>query len=107
MVIVGVVSGSSGQSGAGLFAVVVVLALLWWLRWVILAVLIIAGIGYATRWFVRWHAQQLAAERARIDAIRQRAELQNEQVLRGDPAGFFGQYPLPDPDLIPRWYKTE
>lgn len=100
-------SSSSDAGGGVLFAIFLVIALLWWLRWVILAGLVIAGIVYATRWFLRWQEQQRAAEQARIDALRKRAEIQNEQVLRGDPAGFFGAYPLPDPELIPQWYKTE
>ena len=100
-------SSQSDAGGGVLFAIFLVFALLWWLRWVILAGLIITGIVYATRWFMRRQAQRQAVEQARIDAIRKRAVVQNEQVLRGDPAGFFGAYPLPDPELIPQWYKTE
>ncbi|HET9874977.1 MAG TPA: hypothetical protein VFQ37_04335 [Mycobacterium sp.] len=92
---------------ASFIGIVFVVAVLWWLRWIILAVLVTTAVVLATRWFLRWQAQRHAAELARLDAIRQRAELQNDQVLRGDPAGFFGQYPVPDPELIPAWYAPD
>ncbi|MBS9535505.1 hypothetical protein KIH27_18120 [Mycobacterium sp. M1] len=101
-------SGRGRESGAGggFFAVFLLLALLWWLRWVILAGLVMTALWFAVRWLVRRQRQHRAAEHDRIDAIRRRAITENYQVLHGDPAGFFGQYPLPDPDLIPRWYRS-
>lgn len=102
-------SGSGSKSdggGAVLFAIFVVIAVLWWLRWVILAGLVLTGVVLGIRWLLRRQAQRRAAESARVDALRQRAEIQNAQVLRGDPHGFFGQYPLPNPELIPRWYRA-
>lgn len=89
-----------------MLAILVVVAVLWWLRWIILVALAVTVIVVITRWFGRRQARHRAAERARLDAIRNRAEIENAQVLRGDPAGFFGQYPLPDPELIPAWYKS-
>lgn len=99
--------GSRKQSGSGgtAFAILLVIALLWWLRWVILAGAVITALVIVTRWLWRRHAAHRAAEFTRLREIRQRAEFQNAQVLRGDPRGFYGQYPLPDPELIPRWYK--
>lgn len=94
------------QSGRSVFAIIVVLALLWWLRWVILAGAVITLAVLATRRLLRSYAAHRDAERHRLQAIRHRAELQNAQVLRGDPHGFYGQYPLPDPELIPRWYRA-
>lgn len=94
------------NEGSVLFAILVVIAVLWWLRWIILAGLVISGAVLGTRWLLRRRAQWRTAENARADALRRRAELENVQVLRGDPHGFFGQYPLPDPELIPRWYKA-
>lgn len=99
-------SGSSGSGGGGsVFAVLLLLALLWWLRWLILAGAVITAAAIVTRWLMRSYAEHRAAEQSRLQAIRHRAEMQNAQVLRGDPRGFFGQYPLPDPELIPRWYR--
>ncbi|MGB3892996.1 hypothetical protein [Mycolicibacter sinensis] len=94
----------SGSSGTGL-AILVVIAVLWWLRWLILAGAVIALAVIVTRWSVGLYAAHRAAEQARLRDIRQRAEIQNAQVLRGDPHGFYGQYPLPDRELIPRWYR--
>ncbi|MEO8815310.1 MAG: hypothetical protein ABI307_15335 [Mycobacterium sp.] len=96
---------SQSDGGGALFGIFMVIALLWWLRWIILAVLFGTAIVFAARWFLRWHAELRATELARNTALRQRAETENAQVLRGDPAGFFGRYPLPDPELIPRWFK--
>lgn len=95
----------SGGAGAAVILICAVLAILWWLRWIILAAAVIAGVVIATRWALRTYAQHRDAELARLAAIRHRAEIENAQVLRGDPAGFFGQYPLPGPELIPRWYR--
>jgi membrane protein implicated in regulation of membrane protease activity len=95
----------SDSGGAG-FAIIVFLALLWWLRWLILAAALFALVVIVTRWLVRGYAEHRAAEQGRLQAMRQRAEIQNAQVVRGDPHGFYGQYPLPDPELIPRWYKA-
>jgi hypothetical protein len=39
--------------------------------------------------------QALAARRAACDAIRARAGAQHAQVLRGGPAGAYGDYPVP------------
>ncbi|OBK86370.1 ABC transporter ATP-binding protein [Mycolicibacter sinensis] len=94
----------SSSDGTG-FAILVFIGLLWWLRWVILAAVVIALAVIVTRWLTRRYAAHRAAEQARLREIRQRAELQNAQVLRGDPHGFYGQYPLPDRELIPRWYR--
>jgi hypothetical protein len=94
----------SDGAGAGLFGVAFVFAILWWLRWIILVALVITVVVVITRWVLRKHAEALAAEQARHDAISRRADLQHAQVLRGDPAGFFGGYPLPDRELIPSWY---
>lgn len=100
-------SRSDNQSGGGAsFAILVLIAVLWWLRWIILAGLVITGAVLGTRWLLHRHAQLQAAKFARVAALRQRAEIQNAQVLRGDPRGFFGQYPLPDRELIPRWYRA-
>ncbi|WP_046301528.1 hypothetical protein [Mycobacterium sp. UM_Kg27] len=93
-------------SGGSAFAVLFVLALLWWLRWLILAGAVITLAVFVTRWLVRSYAAHRATELNRLREIRQRADVQNAQVLRGDPHGFFGQYPLPDPELIPRWYRA-
>ncbi|OHV03806.1 hypothetical protein [Mycobacterium talmoniae] len=92
-------------SGTAAFGVLLIVAILWWLRWFILAAVVITVVVLTTRWVLREYAKHRDAERARLDAIRRRAEIENAQVLRGDPAGFFGQYPLPDPELIPRWYR--
>lgn len=95
----------SDSGGSAWFAILVVIALLWWLRWAILAGLLITGAVLATRWLLRRQAAHRATEAAHLNAIRTRAEIENSQVLRGDPAGFFGQYGLPDPELIPEWYR--
>lgn len=96
----------SDSEGSVWFVIVVVIAVLWWLRWIILAGLVISGAVLGARWLLRRLAQRRAADYARAEALRQRSEIQNAQVLRGDPHGFFGQYPLPDPELIPRWYRA-
>ncbi|MGB3285760.1 MULTISPECIES: hypothetical protein [Mycobacteriaceae] len=100
-------TSSGSQSGRSVFAVILVLALLWWLRWVILAGVVITLAVIVARWLLRSYAEHRAAELARLQAIRHRAEIQNAQVLRGDPQGFYGRYPLPDPELIPRWYRVD
>ncbi|MEB3070058.1 hypothetical protein [[Mycobacterium] vasticus] len=87
------------------FALLVFVAVLWWLRWVILACLVIFGVGWLIGWVIQRWLQARDAEHARLDALRQRADLENAMVLRGDPRGFFGHYELPDPELIPRWYR--
>lgn len=96
---------SNDNAGAG-FGLLLIIALLWWLRWFILAAVVITLLVLVTQRLMRAHAQHRATESARVAAIRQRAEIENAQVLRGDPRGFFGQYPLPDPELIPRWYRA-
>ena len=63
--------------------------------------------AWALRWLVLRYLAHLAAERARLDGLRRRATIQDSQVLRGDPAGFFGEFPLPDPELIPAWYRQQ
>lgn len=88
-----------------LFVFLVIGVVLWCLRWVIVAVVVIAVLVVVARQLLRVYTAHRADELARRTAIRQRAELQNAQVLRGDPRGFFGQYPLPDTELIPRWYR--
>lgn len=93
------------DGGRGL-AIIVLLALLWWLRWLIVTGAVIAVVVIVTRRLIRSYAAHRAAEQARLREIRQRAEFQNAQVLRGDPHGFYGQYPLPDRELIPRWYRA-
>jgi hypothetical protein len=80
----------SDSGGAG-FAIIVFLALLWWLRWLILAGAVITLVVIVTRWSVRSYAEHRAAEQGRLQAVRHRAEIQNAQVLRGDPHGFYGQ----------------
>ncbi|KLO26381.1 hypothetical protein ABW16_19975 [Mycolicibacter heraklionensis] len=95
----------SGSNGTG-FAILVFIALLWWLRWLILAGAVITLLVIVTRRLMRSYTAYRAAEWTRLSEIRQRADVQNAQVLRGDPRGFFGQYPLPDPELIPRWYRA-
>ncbi len=95
----------SGSTGTGL-AILLFIALLWWLRWLILAGAVVALLVVVTRRLMRSYAAYRAAELNRLREIRQRADVQNAQVLRGDPHGFFGQYPLPDPELIPRWYRA-
>ncbi|WP_409428277.1 hypothetical protein [Mycobacterium sp. SMC-11] len=95
----------SGSTGTGL-AILLFIALLWWLRWLILAGAVVALLVVVTRRLIRSYAAHRAAELNRLREIRQRADVQNAQVLRGDPHGFFGQYPLPDPELIPRWYRA-
>ncbi|MEB3021456.1 hypothetical protein [[Mycobacterium] crassicus] len=95
----------SDSDGTGL-GILLFLGLLWWLRWLILAGVVITLLVIAARRLLRWYAARRAAELKLLREIRQRAELQNAQVLRGDPHGFYGRYPLPDPDLIPRWYKA-
>lgn len=95
----------SGSNGTG-FAILVFIALLWWLRWLILAGAVITLLVIVTRRLMRSYTAYRAAEWTRLSEIRQRADVQNAQVLRGDPRGFFGQYPLPDPELIPRWYRS-
>lgn len=95
----------SNSDGAGL-VILVLIAVLWWLRWVILTAAVIALVVVLARWSVRLYHAHCSAERARLREIRQRADIQNAQVLRGDPHGFYGRYPLPDPELIPRWYRA-
>lgn len=95
----------SGSNGTG-FAILVFIALLWWLRWLILAGAVITLLVIVTRRLMRSYTAYRAAEWTRLSEIRRRADVQNAQVLRGDPRGFFGQYPLPDPELIPRWYRS-
>ncbi|OBK89036.1 hypothetical protein A5649_01300 [Mycolicibacter heraklionensis] len=94
-----------GSTGTGL-AILLFIALLWWLRWLILAGAVVALLVVVTRRLMSSYAAHRAAELNRLREIRQRADVQNAQVLRGDPHGFFGQYPLPDPELIPRWYRA-
>lgn len=99
-------SQNRNQSGGGAaFAILLFIAILWWLRWFILAAIVITVVVIVTRWALHTYAQHRAAEWARVAAIRHRAEIENAQVLRGDPAGFFGHYPPPDRELIPRWYR--
>ncbi|OBI06592.1 hypothetical protein A5715_19640 [Mycolicibacter heraklionensis] len=100
--------GNRKQSGGNAtgFAVLVVIALLWWLRWLILAGAVITLAVFVTRRLMRSYNAYRAAELERLAEIRWRADVQNAQVLRGDPHGFFGQYPLPDRELIPRWYRA-
>lgn len=95
----------SNGDGAGL-VILVFIAVLWWLRWVILACAVIALAVIVTRLLVRSYLAHRAARLDRLHALSRRAEFENAQVLRGDPHGFYGQYPLPDPTLIPRWYKA-
>ncbi|OBG40430.1 hypothetical protein [Mycolicibacter heraklionensis] len=95
----------SASNGTG-FAILVFIALLWLLRWLILAGVVVALVVVVTRRLMRSYAAHRTAERNRLREIGQRADVQNAQVLRGDPHGFFGQYPLPDPELIPRWYRA-
>lgn len=95
----------SNADGAGL-VILVFIAVLWWLRWLILAGAVITLLVIATRLLARTYLAHRAARLDRLHALRQRAEFQNAQVLRGDPHGFYGQYPLPDPVLIPRWYRA-
>ncbi|MGV0747571.1 hypothetical protein [Mycolicibacter minnesotensis] len=95
----------SGSTGTGL-AILLFIALLWWLRWLILAGAVVALLVVVTRRLMSSYDAHRAAELSRLREIRQRADVQNAQVLRGDPHGFFGQYPLPDPELIPRWYRA-
>ena len=87
-------------------AILLLLVLVWWLRWLILTGAVIALLVFVTRRLVRSYLVHRANRLDRLREIGQRAEIQNAQVLRGDPRGFYGQYPLPDPELIPRWYKT-
>lgn len=95
----------SASNGTG-FAILLFIVLLWWLRWLILAGAVITVLVVVTRRVLRSYTAYRAAELSRLGSIRQRADVQNAQVLRGDPHGFFGQYPLPDPELIPRWYRA-
>mgnify|MGYP001126290306 CR=1 FL=1 len=95
----------SASSGTG-FGILLFIVLLWWLRWLILAGAVITVLVIVTRRVLRSYAAYRAAEVSRLSEIRQRADIQNAQVLRGDPHGFFGQHPLPDPELIPRWYRA-
>lgn len=97
--------GQSPGGGSAAFGVLFIIAILWWLRWFILAAAVIALLILVTRWLVRVHAQRSAIERGRLEAVRRRCDTQNTQVLNGNPAGFFGEYPLPDPELIPAWYR--
>jgi hypothetical protein len=97
----------SDGAGATIVGILFICALLWWLRWIILAGLLVTGVVVTTRWFLRRQAQRRNAEFARVDAISKRADIQHAQILRGDPVGFFGQYPLPDPELIPAWYAID
>ncbi|WP_024440958.1 hypothetical protein [Mycobacterium sp. UM_WGJ] len=95
----------SGSNGTG-FAILLFIVLLWWLRWLVLAAGVITLAVIVTRRLMRSYTAYRAAEVSRLREIRRRADVQNAQVLRGDPHGFFGHYPLPDPELIPRWYKA-
>jgi hypothetical protein len=97
----------SDGDGASVIGILFVLGILWWLRWIILAALVITGVVVLTRWFLRRQSQRRDAEWVRIDAIKKRADVQNAQILRGDPAGFFGHYPLPERELIPAWYTID
>jgi uncharacterized membrane protein len=98
---------SSDAEGSGaVFGVLFILAILWWLRWIILAAVLVTVVVWLTRLVVRHYQEHRDADQARLAAIRRRAEIQNAQVRRGDPAGFFGRYPVPDRELIPTWYKA-
>lgn len=90
-----------------LLAILFVVAILWWLRWFILATAVITVVVLLIRWAWRTDVRHRAAEEQRLAAIRRRADIQNDQILRGDPAGFFGAHPLPDPELIPAWYTID
>lgn len=63
--------------------------------WVIVAVLVIAGLAYGgAKWWQRHQAQEAAAaqEHANIAA---RAEYEHRQYLAGDDIGLYGQYQPP------------
>lgn len=45
---------------------------------------------------VKHHNSVIAARHAARDALRARADRQHAQVLRGNPAGVYGDYPVPD-----------
>ncbi|SRX94776.1 hypothetical protein MSP7336_03037 [Mycobacterium shimoidei] len=58
----------------------------------VVAYLAIRGVAY----LAEQHRKTLAARDAVQDAVRRRADRQHAQLLRGDPAGVYGEYPVPD-----------
>lgn len=79
-----------------IFGALFVLGLIIKFWWVIVAVLVIAGLVYGgVKWWQRHQAAEAAAaqERANIAA---RAEYEHQQYLAGNDVGIYGQYQLPE-----------
>jgi hypothetical protein len=76
--------------GALVFAV---LRLIWPLIVLGIAMYLAIKIG---KHVVARHDKAVGARRAAHQELRARADRQHAQILRGDPAGVHGQYPVPD-----------
>lgn len=65
--------------------------------WPFLVVGVVAYLAIrAVTYLAEQHRKVLAAQRAAEDAVRMRADRQHAQLLRGNPAGVYGEYPVPD-----------
>lgn len=73
--------------------VVEVLKVIWPFLVVGIAAYLAIKIG---RYVAGQHQKSLAAQQAAEDALRARADRQHAQVLRGNAAGVYGEYPVPD-----------
>ncbi|MDH6279554.1 hypothetical protein [Prescottella agglutinans] len=79
-----------------IFGVLFVLGLIIKFWWVIVTILVIAGLAYGgVKWWRRHQAREAAAaqERANIAA---RAEYEHQHYLAGDDIGIYGQYQPPE-----------
>lgn len=83
-----------------LFACLIFVAMVIEVLRVIWPFLVVGVVAYLAikiaRYIARQHQKSLAAQRAAQDALRARADRQHAQVLRGNAAGVYGEYPVPD-----------
>jgi hypothetical protein len=76
------------------FLVVVVVAALWVKYfWLFVAVVASLWLAYRIGRAIREHQDAVAAENARLDDLRARADQQHVWAMQGDPRGMFGEYP--------------
>jgi hypothetical protein len=80
------------------FGISLVLIVLWMLKWWIIGALSVylffRAVGYLERRNARLRATQAAANALLIE----RADAEHELTMRGDPRGWYGQYPVPNLD---------
>lgn len=85
--------GRDGFDVVGLSLILVAVAVIWLLRWFILAA---AAVGVLVRlvvWIVRGYRADRARLRATRDAVASRADEQHGWTSVGDERGTYGQYP--------------